>query len=125
MPPDGVHAALKALLTLPVILSRINQHVNLDKGKRGKSTTPIIEESLEVDNTPSDGVSDLPPAPIPESSIPSSELPLSAAPPRVAYDLPEGVLVEDCAIFYLGSESLGLNNLLITHGKCQVQFCRH
>jgi len=29
-------------------------------------------------------------------------------------------LIEDCTILYIGEESLGLTNLLITHASCEV-----
>ncbi|RUP08841.1 hypothetical protein BC936DRAFT_140111 [Jimgerdemannia flammicorona] len=36
------------------------------------------------------------------------------------YDLPEGVKVEDCSVFYVGGESLTLTNIVMTHSKCKV-----
>jgi diphthamide biosynthesis protein 2 len=30
-------------------------------------------------------------------------------------------LVEDCTILYIGGESLGLTNLLMTHASCEVR----
>lgn len=128
-----MHAALESLVSLPVSLSRIDRHVNSRNKGKGRqddsdvvsepastTTSPAPLETPEVDNTPADGVSDLAPAPTPEGLVPSSELPTKPAAPRVAYDLPDGLDIEDCAIFYLGGESLGLNNLLMTHGKCSV-----
>lgn len=110
---------------IPIVLSQINKFINSDKGKDKEqpSLAPTAAPAAEssVDNTPADGVSDLAPAPIPFNAVVSDNLPISAIPTRLAYTLPEGVSIEDCSIFYLGSESLGLNNLLITHGKCQVR----
>lgn len=118
-------------MTLPVVLSHVDRRVN--HGKKGKAReeeeeepsteSPTAEESSTaepVDTTPADGVSDLAPAPTPDGLVPSSALPSKPAPPRVAFSLPEGVAIQECAIFYLGGESLGLNNLLMTHGKCSV-----
>lgn len=116
-------------MTLPVVLSHVDRRVNHSKkGKAREEAEPSTEaptaeeESTveSVDTTPADGVSDLAPAPTPEGLVPSSTLPSKPAPPRVAFSLPEGVAIEECAIFYLGGESLGLNNLLMTHGKCSV-----
>lgn len=82
---------------------------------------PEAEGGDEVDNaTPADGVSDLAPAPTPEGLVPSTAMPHKVSDRAVKYDLPDGVAVDDCAIFYIGGESLGLNNLLITHGRCTV-----
>lgn len=37
------------------------------------------------------------------------------------YDLPEGIKLEDCSIFYVGGESLTLTNIVMTHNKCKVR----
>ncbi|KAG2225349.1 hypothetical protein INT45_005593 [Circinella minor] len=37
-----------------------------------------------------------------------------------SYDLPEGVSLESCSIFFIGEESLTLTNILMVHNKCQV-----
>jgi diphthamide biosynthesis protein 2 len=104
-------------------MSRIDRQINLDR--KGKSPARPSDDALpsgeEEDNTPADGVSELLPAPTPEGLVPSTELPTKPDPPTRRYELPEGVEIEDCAIWYLGGESLGLNNLLITHGKCPVR----
>ena len=120
-------------MSLPVVMSHIDRRVN-HSSKKGKakeepsprpespsSAPPPSATEVEVDSTPADGVSDLAPAPTPEGLVPSPHLPSQPAPPRVAFTLPEGVdSIEECAIFYLGGESLALNNLLMTHGKCKV-----
>lgn len=123
-----VHKALEAQMSLPVVLSHVDRRVNHSKKGKAREEKPsteihTAEESAPepVDTTPADGVSDLAPAPTPEGLVPSSALPSQPAPPRVAFSLPEGVAIEECAIFYLGGESLGLNNLLMTHGKCSVR----
>lgn len=123
-----VHKALEVQMSLPVVLSHVDRRVNHSKKGKAREEEPSTdaasteEESTAepVDTTPADGVSDLAPAPTPEGLVPSSALPSKPAPPRVAFSLPEGVAIEECAIFYLGGESLGLNNLLMTHGKCSV-----
>lgn len=126
-----VYEALVPLLPeFSIILSRIDREVNLTaKPAPSPSAAPTntastsTHEQDDVDNTPADGVSSLSPAPMPANAmIPSAALPRSAIPPRIAYDLPEGVSIAECAIFYLGSESLGLNNLLICNGKCNVRY---
>lgn len=136
LPPfaELVHEALQSLISLRVVLSRVDRRVNINKkGKSREQEEPAAAASLpevveqddeQVDTTPADGVSDLPPAPTPAGLVPSSALPSKPAAPRVSYDLPEGVEIQDCAIFYLGAESLGLNNLLMTHGKCSASFVR-
>lgn len=125
-----VHAALQSQVSLPVILRRIDRQINLDKKGKGReeptedaedvsAPEPSTEEPA-VDRTPADGVSDLEPAPTPEGLVPSDELALTVPPSRISYDLPAGVGIDDCTIFYLGGESLALNNLLMTHGRCSV-----
>lgn len=53
---------------------------------------------------------------LPPSSAKTSENVESSGSPR----MPE--TVQDCTIFYVGDESLGLTNLLITHSSCDVSF---
>lgn len=128
---EKVHVALVDKISLPVILSSIDRQVNLRGDKKGKNraappsptttSSPPSQEEEETNNTPADGISSLSPAPTPEGLIPSMELPTKPTPPRVSYDLPQGVEKGDCAIFYLGGESLGLNNLLMTSGGCSVR----
>lgn len=36
------------------------------------------------------------------------------------YDLPEGDLIEDYTLFYIGDESPTLSNIMMTHSKCDV-----
>ena len=118
-----MHAELQSQVSLPVILRRVDRQMNLDKKGKGREVPVDEEESLAsdgVDRTPADGVSDLEPAPTPEGLVPSPDLPLTAPPSRISYELPDGVGIDDCTIFYLGGESLALNNLLMTHGRCQV-----
>lgn len=53
-----------------------------------------------------------PSVPEPPTTIPRSS---------VRYDLPPGVdCVDDCALVWIGGESLALNNVLLTHGRCRV-----
>lgn len=55
---------------------------------------------------------DEPIAPPPPTTVPH-------APSR--YDLPDGVeSIEECALYWIGPESLALTNLLMTHGRCRV-----
>lgn len=127
-----VHQALQSHVTLPVVLSSVDRRINIDKKGKSRQTddsAPTEDEGQAddaevVDTTPADGVSDLAPAPTPEGLVPSSTLPSKPAAPRVSYDLPTGVTLDECAIFYLGHESLGLHNLLMTHGRNQVRFWR-
>ncbi|KAL8292323.1 hypothetical protein RQP46_001789 [Phenoliferia psychrophenolica] len=117
-----VHAELQSQMSLPVILRRVDRQMNLDKKGKGREF-PVDEETEpthDADRTPADGVSDLEPAPTPEGLVPSADLPLTTPASRISYDLPEGVAIDDCTIFYLGPESLALNNLLMTHGRCPV-----
>ncbi|KAI8365398.1 diphthamide biosynthesis protein 2 [Radiomyces spectabilis] len=36
------------------------------------------------------------------------------------FELPEGVSIEDCSIFFIGVESLTLTNIIMVHNKCPV-----
>ena len=102
------------------MLSKIDRSINLDKKGKGRATN---DEPTSLDNCPPDGVSDLAPAPIPEGVLPTAEFIVDQkSTPKYAFGLPDGVQIEDCAIFYLGGESLGLNNILMTNGKCIVRF---
>ncbi|SCV69855.1 BQ2448_1249 [Microbotryum intermedium] len=125
---------LNTLLDLPLSIARIDKRITANKKSKWPSyardeTTPTSastteetaqEEAAENDTTPPDGVSDVAPAPTPEGLVPSEAMPTQPTPPRIAYDLPEGTTINDCAIFYIGGESLALNNILMTHGKCPV-----
>lgn len=113
--------------------------MNLDKKGKARDTgndhatdadhtpepTPDADDTADTPGpenaTPADGVSDLAPAPTPEGLVPSAAMPHKPSDRAVKYDLPDGVAVDDCTIFYIGGESLGLNNLLITHGRCAVR----
>lgn len=54
----------------------------------------------------------------PEVPAPPTTIPRSTA----RYELPDGVdSVDDCALIWIGGESLALNNLLLTHGRCHVR----
>ncbi|GAA5837907.1 hypothetical protein JCM11251_004695 [Rhodosporidiobolus azoricus] len=57
-----------------------------------------------------------------ETDEPAAPPPPTTIPPSPSkYDLPPSVdSVDECAIFWLGGESLALNNLLLTHGRCKV-----
>ena len=109
----------------PVVLSHLDKRANLRshssssvKGKEreysssSKSQSPLVEEeendmNFEVD--PSE-----PTAPPPPTTVP-------LAPSR--YELPAGVgSIEECALYWIGPESLALTNLLMTHGRCRVSF---
>lgn len=55
----------------------------------------------------------------PEPSVP--EPPTTVPKSSARYDLPAGVdSVDDCALVWIGGESLALNNVLLTHGRCRV-----
>lgn len=95
--------------------------IDVEPNPTTADAAPAPEDEAELDNaTPADGVSDLAPAPTPEGLVPSAAMPHEPSKRGVQYELPDGVSVDDCAIFYIGGESLGLNNLLITHGRCAV-----
>lgn len=139
-----IHQALVDKISLPVILSRVDRQVNLRNKGKGKATeasppstsfpsvptpTPSAPSTTEaeveveaeiIDRTPADGISELQPAPTPIGLVPSLKLPSKPEAPRIIYDLPDGLTIKDCTIFYIGGESLGLNNLLMTHGTCAV-----
>ncbi|CAO3623443.1 unnamed protein product [Mucor hiemalis] len=36
------------------------------------------------------------------------------------FELPEGISIEECSIFFIGSESLTLTNLIMVHNKCPL-----
>lgn len=36
------------------------------------------------------------------------------------FELPENILMEDCSIFFIGTESLTLTNIMMVHNKCPV-----
>jgi diphthamide biosynthesis protein 2 len=130
---DAVYESLRPAVNLPLVMSRVDRRGNLDKRQQTVSArlddsaanTAVFEGEegqAERNTTPADGISDLPPAPTPEGLVPSDALPAKPDPPRVSYDLPDGIeTIEECAIFYLGGESLALNNLLMTHGRCSVR----
>ncbi|GAA6014124.1 hypothetical protein JCM8202_005155 [Rhodotorula sphaerocarpa] len=53
----------------------------------------------------------------PEVPAPPTTIPRSS----VRYELPDGVEnVDECALVWIGPESLALNNVLLTHGRCRV-----
>ncbi|SGY13620.1 BQ5605_C010g05915 [Microbotryum silenes-dioicae] len=134
---DLIFDQLEPRVNLPLSMARIDRRTN-KINKKGKSpvhsdneaasaSAPTLatpqEEPVENDGddtTPPDGVSNIAPAPTPEGLVPSETMPTRPTPPRIAYELPEGTTIDDCAIFYIGGESLALNNILITHGKCPV-----
>lgn len=46
------------------------------------------------------------------------------------FELPENISMEDCSIFFIGTESLTLTNIMMVHNKCPVNdriisFSRH
>ncbi|KAM0789321.1 hypothetical protein ACM66B_000158 [Microbotryomycetes sp. NB124-2] len=121
---DEVFDDLQTRLDKPVVLSRIDKRVNSDlKGKARQNNEADDSQQPLADSdesTPADGVSNLAPAPTPARLVPSESVAASSARKRVRYELPAGVRIDECAIFYIGGESLGLNNLLLTHGKTPV-----
>jgi diphthamide biosynthesis protein 2 len=38
------------------------------------------------------------------------------------FELPEGIAIEDCSIFFVGAESLTLTNIMMVHNKCPVKY---
>jgi diphthamide biosynthesis protein 2 len=37
------------------------------------------------------------------------------------FELPEGISIESCSIFFVGAESLTLTNIMMVHNKCPVR----
>jgi diphthamide biosynthesis protein 2 len=37
------------------------------------------------------------------------------------FELPEGISIESCSIFFVGTESLTLTNIMMVHNKCPVR----
>ncbi|GAA6060596.1 hypothetical protein JCM10212_004575 [Sporobolomyces blumeae] len=103
----------------PVVLSHLDKRANLQshaaatiKGKeRAEGDGEAVDDETETDmNAEVDP--EEPIAPAPPTTVPR-------APSR--YELPEGVeSIEDCALYWLGPESLALTNLLMTHGRCRI-----
>jgi hypothetical protein len=85
---------------------------------KGKERAVISEEEEGEHPEGQTQGSDLPDEDEPSAPAPPTTIPKSAT----KYDLPEGVNVGECAVFWLGGESLALNNLLLTHGRCSVRF---
>ncbi|GAA5977044.1 hypothetical protein JCM5350_007539 [Sporobolomyces pararoseus] len=107
----------------PVVLSHLDKRANLrshsagslkGKEKEDAEAEPVEPEGSESreDEMNAQVDPDEPIAPPPPTTVPR-------APSR--YDLPEGVeSIEECALFWIGSESLALTNLLMTHGRCRI-----
>lgn len=124
-PTDLVADALRTELgdKCPVVLSHLDKRANLRShsagSTKGKEREGAEEAAVEGEGEPSreDEMNaqvdpDEPVAPPPPTTVPR-------APAR--YDLPEGVeSIEECALFWIGPESLALTNLLMTHGRCRV-----
>ncbi|GAA5906828.1 hypothetical protein JCM5296_001952 [Sporobolomyces johnsonii] len=105
---------------IPVVLSHLDKRANLRshsagslKGKERASPSSDAPPAAEDEDDLNTGLDPSEPiAPPPPTTVPR-------APSR--YDLPEGVeSIEECAMFWLGPESLALTNLLMTHGRCRV-----
>ncbi|GAA5897950.1 2-(3-amino-3-carboxypropyl)histidine synthase [Sporobolomyces salmoneus] len=119
---DLVADALRAEFgdKFPVVLSHLDKRANLRshstgsiKGKERESETDEPEEFTSPEDEMNAQVDpDEPIAPPPPTTVPR-------APSR--YDLPDGVeSIEECALFWIGPESLALTNLLMTHGRCRI-----
>ncbi|BGP16795.1 hypothetical protein JCM10213_002189 [Rhodosporidiobolus nylandii] len=81
------------------------------KGKERAPPPPNADGGLQGGEELQDGDEEEPAAPAPPTTIPRSSS---------RYELPEGVDKDEVAIFWLGGESLALNNVLLTHGRCRV-----
>ncbi|GAA5844653.1 hypothetical protein JCM5353_001332 [Sporobolomyces roseus] len=106
----------------PVVLSHLDKRANLRshsagslKGKERESSplSNSAQPQLEEENDMNAEVDpDEPIAPPPPTTVPR-------APSR--YDLPDGIeSIEECALYWIGPESLALTNLLMTHGRCRI-----
>lgn len=118
---DLVADALRPLLPdgLPLVLSHLDSRANLrahaaDKGKAraDESEHGAADDDDEEEEQETAAGFDLDPAvPAPPTTVPRS---------AGRYTLPSGVTKDDCALFWLGGESLALSNTLLTHGRCRV-----
>ncbi|KWU43212.1 diphthamide biosynthesis protein [Rhodotorula sp. JG-1b] len=116
---DALRSHLPA--SIPVVLSHLDKRANLRSHARGGDSTTVERADPDSDiSRPSDAAAhseplgfDLEPlVPEPPTTVPRSS---------VRYDLPPGVdCVDDCALVWIGGESLALNNVLLTHGRCRV-----
>ncbi|GAA6004374.1 2-(3-amino-3-carboxypropyl)histidine synthase [Rhodotorula paludigena] len=109
--------------SLPLVLSHLDSRANLRSHAQPPSgalhssalaSSPSKgKERASGDAEPEATGFDLDPAvPAPPTTVPRA---------AARYDLPEGVgSVDDCVLFWIGGESLALNNVLLTHGRCRV-----
>ncbi|GAA5899126.1 hypothetical protein JCM8208_003010 [Rhodotorula glutinis] len=124
--------ALRPLLpaTLPLVLSHLDSRANLrahasDKGK-ARADPPSSPSAADATAVPhpapeEDEADDAAAAPAgfdldPAVPAPPTTVPRSAG----RYTLPEGVDKDECALLWIGGESLALNNVLLVHGRCRV-----
>jgi hypothetical protein len=129
---DDVHAALQAAFDLPIILSRTDTSSNLAKGKLKETSSLSAANGSSACHPKSDSVSPCAQQgsacvcePSSDALVPSNvdQTPVGSTSTSVAsrsYNLPEGVGLDDAVIFYIGAESLGLSNLLMTHSSTPV-----
>jgi len=126
---DLVADALRPLLALdlPLVLSHLDSRANLrahasDKGKARADppssaspadAAPPHSAHEDEDDAAAPAGFDLDPAvPAPPTTVPRS---------AGRYTLPDGVDKDECALLWIGGESLALNNVLLVHGRCRVR----
>ncbi|GAA5929266.1 2-(3-amino-3-carboxypropyl)histidine synthase [Sporobolomyces koalae] len=103
----------------PVVLSHLDKRANLHshavdplKGKGKAESQPQQSHELAEDDMNAEVDPEEPIAPPPPTTVPRA---------ASRYDLPQGVdSIEECALFWIGPESLALTNLLMTHGRCRI-----
>lgn len=125
--------------SIPLVLSHLDKRANLrshtrpasnfatappstehapSAGEKGKAPAADRREEGGGEEVPADAAEPLafdlePSVPAPPTTVPR---------PTARYQLPPGVDdVDQCALVWIGGESLALNNLLLTHGRCRVR----
>ncbi|BGP25229.1 Diphthamide biosynthesis protein 2 [Rhodotorula toruloides] len=111
--------------SLPVVLSHLDKRANLhshtsSNGTVPEAVSPALSKGKEPAPSPPAFASTGPSlAYDDEPSVPPPPMTIPRASSR--YKLPEDVeSIEECVLFWIGPESLALNNVLLTHGRCRV-----
>ncbi|GAA5856694.1 hypothetical protein JCM9279_000303 [Rhodotorula babjevae] len=119
--------ALRPLLPpdLPLVLSHLDSRANLrahasDKGK-ARADPPSAAAAEPAPPHPAPEEDDDAAAPAGFDLDPSVPAPPTTVPRSAGrYTLPDGVDKDECALLWIGGESLALNNVLLVHGRCRV-----